>query len=127
MKKNRWFEFAGEDLIVAKAAMRERVFNQACFHAHQGTEKMLKGYLAAQGQDVPRTHFISVLLKLSTAIEPRFKELAEICLKLDDYYIPTRYPDALPGTLSEGLPMEKDAKEALSILESVMGFIRGLK
>jgi len=35
--------------------------------------------------------------------------------KLDDYYIPTRYPDALPGTLPEGLPEQSDAENAIGL------------
>ena len=47
-ESNNWFEFAKEDLIVAGASLKEEVYNQVCFHAHQGVEKMLKGYLAVK-------------------------------------------------------------------------------
>lgn len=44
-EKNNWFEFAKEDLIVAQASLEKDIYNQVCFHSHQGVEKMLKGYL----------------------------------------------------------------------------------
>ena len=39
-------------------------------------------------------------------------------------YIPSRYPDALPGTLEEGMPSEADARAALRAskdLEAALG------
>jgi hypothetical protein len=35
--------------------------------------------------------------------------------QIDIYYIPTRYPDALPGSLPEGLPGKGDAEGAISV------------
>lgn len=35
----------------------------------------------------------------------------------------TRYPDALPGMLPEGLPEEKDAREAISFAREMMSFV----
>jgi len=39
---------------------------------------------------------------------------------LDRFYIPTRYPDALPGSLAEGMPNEADALEALVLVRQIM-------
>ena len=123
-EESNWFEFAREDLIVAKASLEKGVYNQACFHSHQGVEKMLKGYLAAKNKDIPKTHFIGVLLKLCAQMDEKFKGLIGRCIKLDDYYIPTRYPDALPGALAESLPTKEDAEEALLILEEAIDFVK---
>ena len=38
--------------------------------------------------------------------------------------IPTRYPDAIPGMLPEGLPQKKDAEEALETLRKIMDFVK---
>ena len=43
---------------------------------------------------------------------------------LDDYYIPTRYPDALPGALPDGLPGRDEAKEAVSLAERALAEAR---
>ena len=45
---NNWFEFAREDLQMARLAIREGLYNQVCFHAQQAVEKMLKGLLALE-------------------------------------------------------------------------------
>lgn len=123
----RWLKFAQEDLTVARLSLEKKVYNQACFHSHQGVEKILKGYLLAKGEDVPRTHSITALLKLCAKIDSVFNELPKDARNLDDYYIPTRYPDALPGTLPEGLPGQDDAEKAISILEKIMKFIAEMK
>jgi HEPN domain-containing protein len=82
MKENKWFEFAKEDLIVAQASLEKRVYNQVCFHSHQGVEKMLKGYLAEKDKDIPKTHFINVLLKLCSQIDGEFKGIIDLCITL---------------------------------------------
>jgi len=89
----------------------EALYNQDCFHCQQCAEKAVKGLLAHQGQALPRSHRLGDLLEL---LDPN--PLTAIALDvqlLDRFYIPTRYPEALPGSLPEGLPDAKDAREAL--------------
>ena len=45
---------------------------------------------------------------------------------LDRFYIPTRYPDALPGSLPEGLPGLDDATQALHIARQVLNTVTRL-
>lgn len=122
-EQSNWFLFAEEDHRMAKKAIEEKIYNQTCFHAQQAVEKMLKGFLKSKKISVPKTHFLVELLKLCIGIDKDFAELKDKSSILDDYYIPTRYPDAIPGSLPENLPQEKDAKEALSILEHISKFI----
>jgi HEPN domain-containing protein len=42
-------------------------------------------------------------------------ELSDAIRVLDRFYIPTRYPDALPGALPNGMPRQPDAEEALDL------------
>jgi len=107
----RWLRFAREDLHMAELAMPAGIYNQVCFHAQQCAEKAIKGLLALQQIVPPRTHQIADLLPLLEA-NP-FAELSLEIQLLDRFYIPTRYPDALPGTLPEGLPERDDAEQAL--------------
>lgn len=125
MKKNSWFEFAEQDLEMAEIAFEKKIYNQSCFHCQQAVEKFLKGYLLAKNKDRPKIHFLDELLNLCIQIDKDFESLREYCSKLDDYYIPTRYPDALPGILPEGLPEEKDALEAVSFAKKIMKFVVG--
>jgi HEPN domain-containing protein len=108
----KWLDFAREDLQMAKLAMRDALFNQVCFHAQQAAEKTLKYLLVNAGILPPKTHKLGDLLGLSPVAVP--DDLYRKLLLLDRFYIPTRYPDAVPGSLVSGMPDQADAEEALS-------------
>jgi HEPN domain-containing protein/predicted nucleotidyltransferase len=111
----RWLTFAEQDLRMAELALRAEIFNQTCFHAQQCVEKCLKACLTAGGELLPRTHLIADLLpQLPAAAQGAIASLEQELLVLDQFYIPTRYPDALPGTLPEGLPQQPHAAAALA-------------
>lgn len=124
MKKgNNWFSFASEDLKLAELALGENIYNQVCFHSQQGVEKTLKGYLRGNKQRIPKTHLLIDILNICIGLDSGFSEIKEHCIVLDRYYIPTRYPDALPGMLPEGVPSKEDAECALEMLKEVMNFV----
>ena len=120
----RWLDFAHQDLRMAELAMTEALYSQVCFHAQQCAEKAIKGLLVHQGQTPPRTHRLGDLLGLLDP-NPFAEQRLEVQL-LDRFYIPTRYPDALPGSLPEGLPNAQDAKEALTVAKQIMDRIKQL-
>ena len=120
----RWLDFAHQDLRMAELAMTEALYSQVCFHAQQCAEKAIKGLLAHQGQTPPRTHRLGDLLGLLDP-NPFAEQRLEVQL-LDRFYIPTRYPDALPGSLPEGLPNAQDAKEALTTAKQIIDQIEQL-
>jgi HEPN domain-containing protein len=114
----RWLYFARDDLEAAKALLQGALYNQACFHAQQCAEKALKALIAERDKSPPRTHAITDLLGV---VPPDvFESLQEQLTSLDVYYIPTRYPDALPGSLPDGLPGREDAVEAVRLAEGVL-------
>jgi len=123
-ESERWLLFAHEDLRMAEMAMGEGLYNQVCFHSQQCAEKAIKGLLAHQRKMPPRTHRLADLLEL---LDPDLfaEDRIEIQL-LDRFYLPTRYPDALPGSLPEGLPDAQDAQEALTIAEKVLTQVKQL-
>ncbi len=98
----RWLAFAQEDLLTAQVVFDSGLYNQVCFHAQQCVEKAVKGTLLHLGKSPPRIHAITDLLRLLP--HGWLDEIAEGPAALDDYYIASRYPDALPGALAEGLP-----------------------
>lgn len=112
----RWLAFAGEDLRVAEWALSADIFNQTCFHAQQAAEKSLKACVAVAGEPLLRTHLIVDLLgALPASARVVFQEMSSQLGRLDQLYVPTRYPDAVPGTLPEGLPFRSHAEEALAV------------
>ena len=117
-----WLIFARQDLRMAELALEEGIYNQVCFHSQQCVEKAVKGWLEQQGQVPPRTHRMADLLAL---LPPELlNDLSGTLGLLDRFYIPTRYPDALPGMLPDGLPGVRDAREALDMAEQTLERIR---
>lgn len=112
-----WIEFASEDLKMAELALKEKIYNQVCFHSEQCVEKIMKGLILSSGHPHPKSHKLADLLVVLP--ETPFDDLREEVLLLDRFYAPTRYPDALPGILPEGLPTAKDAEEAIEIARQV--------
>lgn len=96
-----------------------------CFHAQQAVEKGLKAYLVARGKALPREHHLINLLqhcvrsKLSGS-----RGVEHACKILDQYYLPTRYPDALVGSLPQGLPTRSHATEAIDLAETALRAVR---
>jgi HEPN domain-containing protein len=80
--------------------------------------KVLKSWLAAKDKRIPRTHNMADLLPLLSA--DVVEDMSEEILLLDRFYIPTRYPDALPGSLEEALPNEQEAQGALNLAKKVL-------
>lgn len=117
----RWLRFAREDLRMAELALEEDIFNQVCFHSQQSAEKSIKGLLRHQEKIPPRTHLMSDLLQL---LDPNpFDAIRVEVLLLDRFYIPTRYPDALPGTLAEGIPDKEDAEGAIMMARRLIEIV----
>jgi HEPN domain-containing protein len=109
----RWIRFAEEDLRVAEIVFREGIYNQVCFHAQQCVEKCVKAVFLAQRRLPPKVHAIARLLSL-LEVHP-FEGFEEELILLDRFYISTRYPDVLPGSLPEGMPTREDAESALQV------------
>lgn len=108
---------------MATLGVEASIWNRVCFHSHQAAEKSLKALLAYEGDLPPRTHRLTNLSKSLENRYPSLIELADDLLVLESYYIPSRYPDAIPGSLPEGLPGQGDAQEALTMARRVSGFV----
>jgi len=119
-----WLDRASDDLAVARLVYQEGYFSHACFLAQQSIEKMLKGYLLRVANDYPRVHRLVELLALCQEQDAAFEELLADCIVVDQYYIPTRYPNGIPGSLPDGLPGPDEAEEAIRIAEKVHGLVR---
>jgi HEPN domain-containing protein len=116
-----WLRFAREDIRMADLAMPEGLYNQVCFHSQQCVEKALKAWLTQKDENLPRTHRMADLLNLMP--KSLLGEMADRLLLLDQFYIPTRYPDALPGSLPDGLPDKNDAQETLKTAHELLKII----
>jgi HEPN domain-containing protein/predicted nucleotidyltransferase len=115
----RWLRYADEDLRMAQLAIDAGIYNQVCFHAQPCVEKCLKALLASAAELLPRTHLLVDLVEaLPESLRSEVDDLRASLVELDQYTIFTRYPDALPGMLPEGLPQIEDATAALAVADA---------
>lgn len=119
-----WLYFADEDYLSAEIMMKEGIYNKVCFLSQQATEKGLKAFLLNQGKELKKTHKIVDLLAECVELDPEFRGLEECAIEIDRYYMPTRYPDAMIGSLPEGLPKKEQAESALEIASKVLKFVK---
>lgn len=119
---HKWVVFAGNDVQTAEVLLREGIWNQVCFHSQQAAEKYLKSLIDPEIR--PRSHKIAVLIPLCDPQLP--PELKREMLLLDRFYIPARYPDALPGALEEALPGKSDAEGAFAAAMKLKSFVGSL-
>lgn len=119
-----WIYFAGEDLKSGEILMKEGLFNKVCFLSQQCIEKSLKAFMITKIGDFKKTHKTIELLAGCSVEDKEFENFEEDCLKIDRYYLPTRYPDAIIGSLPEGLPSKENARDALDIAHKIFTFVK---
>ena len=104
-----WFRYAREDLRSAEflLGMHPRPIEIICYHCEQAAEKMLKGVLAANDVEPPKTHDLIELCKRCGKIDESYLSLAEQCITLTPYGVQARYPSDMELE-------EDDMQEALS-------------
>ena len=116
----RWMDFADEDLRIAKVALKDDIYNQVCFHSQQCIEKSLKALIYKRGIVPPKIHDLMDLLKLINT--EAFVDIDEKIAFVNDFYIPVRYPDTLPGSLPDRLPGEREKRR--NVLKLPKRFIK---
>lgn len=119
----RWIDLAKEDEKMAELALKAKLYNQVCFHCQQGAEKLFKAFLLKKKGKFPKIHSLTELLILASGVDKDLTRLKNDCLYLDQFYVPTRYPDAPLGNLPEGEPQEKDGEKAMEILAKLINLL----
>jgi len=92
----RWLTQAEEEYKDAAYLSKAGRYYLSLFLCQQSAEKALKAFVYMNEEDPIFSHSVTVLLKMATTIDPDFGSLTS-AKRLDDYYIPTRYPNGLPG------------------------------
>jgi len=108
-----WLSQAKNDMSWGEDSFRTGHYSQCCFVAQQVAEKSLKAIAYFRDFDIVKGHSVSAIareLKINETIGNAAK-------RLDQYYISTRYPDAVP----QGAPHEyftpEQAEEALKMAQ----------
>jgi HEPN domain-containing protein len=118
-RSDDWFRQSERDLEQARASQRHGWDEWACFAAHQAAEKAIKALHLAHGQEAWGHVLAQLLTELPTDVEVP-TELVQRAQVLDNFYIPTRYPDSHPS----GAPFEHynelQSTEALNYADQIV-------
>lgn len=128
MKKNdlegkRWLEQAKYDLKVSEWNNKGELYAPACFWAQQSAEKAVKANLYAKGERFVMGHSVAYLIEKCIAHDKTFNPFISIGAFLDRFYIPTRYPNGLPGGVPAKAYNRKDSVEAIKSASKILDFI----
>lgn len=113
----RWLTHAQDEYQDAEELRERGRFYLALFHFQQAAEKALKAFLYAHTDDrrIFFTHSVLELIRAAADLEPDWADL-ERASRLDQYYIPTRYPNGLPGGVPSRFYVDPEEAAAASTL-----------
>jgi HEPN domain-containing protein len=73
----------------------------------------------------PRTHNLIELINLCSKLDGSFSSFMGKMATLNQFYAPTRYPDAIVGMTPKGMPNKELARKALGYAHDVVSFCKG--
>ena len=117
---DRWLRQAEDDLEYARLGLREGFYAQVCFQCQQICEKAIKALRYGYGERVVIGHAL-VELAAPLAALSGFQDSLSV---LDQYYIPTRYPNGLPGGVPSDVYTKTQAAAAVDVAQQIVAVVR---
>ena len=113
----QWINYALGDLGVAEREIQysEPTYHTICFLCQGAAEKLLKGFLIAQGWSLRKTHDMVALVEECAKYDDILGEMAAEGIILNEYVIVGRYPDDL--SIEE--IGQTEAEEALAAVHKI--------
>lgn len=122
----RWLDQAEHNLEVAQKNLEVlHFYSDACFMAEQAGQMALKAFLLFNKERYILIHSVAELAESALKYDSDFNQLVKYGRKLDQYYIPTRYPDALtPPAVPYKTYSQEDAQEAVRFAEEILRLVK---
>lgn len=117
LESRRWLEQAKRDVGAGWALVDAEYFEQACFMSQQAAEKAVKSIAYGLGERTVLGHSVVELIRRYSDRVPALRSLLQGARVLDLFYIPTRYPNGLPGGLASEAFSKEQAKQGLDLSE----------
>ncbi len=115
-----WFDKSEEDLKAAKAMLEARRYTWCAFICQQAVEKYLKAWYVKKFNEIPPyIHKLEKLCKILSLEIP--DQYLDSIVRIDRYYIATRYPDYKEEV---GISNYEEAK---NIMEKTKRILKWLK
>ena len=114
---DKWFDFADENLAIARLALEGGYCNACLQNVQQAIEKYLKAVVLGRGLPFQKTHSISALNDQLLADGLVVMLTEEDCILLDSIYLPSKYP--FGSALPDFEPDEEICQQCVQIAEKV--------
>lgn len=118
-----WVLQAVRDRESARKNFELNIYEVSCFLCEQAVQKLLKGFLILKGERHVLLHSTYLLAQRCADYEPRFEAIYDACRRLDIFYTPSRYPDALGGSAPWQVFGEQEARQAIAAVDAVFSEI----
>jgi len=121
----RWIRQSEDDYRFVKYLKKEGdFFDKGCFMAQQAGEKALKSCLYATGKRRVIGHSLYEMADELSKLDNRFSNIVSESKRLDRFYIPTRYPNGIPGGSPFQIFDKEDLNKALEDLKMIVDICR---
>ena len=121
----RWLSQGAHAVEVARTLLKETCYSDSCFHAEQTGQLALKAFLYGQGERSIPIDSVKALVERCATYQAEFRSVTDAGKILDQFYIPTRYPDALADP---ALPFETytkaEAEEAVRLATQILALVQ---
>ena len=105
-----------------ESAKKDNEFNWACFKAEQASRLAGKAYLILVGKSYFGHDLITLLKKTELELDKRILQCANFLTRI---YIPSRYPDALPESVSpHEVYDENDKRKAIECALKIINLVK---
>lgn len=120
-----WLRQAEADLKAAGDSLAAGNNEWACYQAQQCAEKALKAYLYLKGRTAILTHALRQLVQDCVHFDPDFHLVLNDAKYLENFNIPTRYPNGLDADLAPAEYYDReDAEKCQSSAASILSAVK---
>ena len=121
-----WFAQARRDLEHARKDVTDAYYEHACFGAQQAAEKAVKGAYQRFHSEGWGHRVSKLLQELSGVGHDAERTMIDDAKILDQYYVPTRYPNGFESGAPMDFYTEEQARDAVRRAENIIRWCEGL-
>ena len=118
-----WLKQSEAEFKAATDLLNTNNFAWCCFTAQQSAEKSIKAILNHLQSDT-LGHNLNTLIQEVEQHRQVNQAVINACIRLNRFYIPTRYPDAFASGVPAEQYFDQDANQAVQDAEEVIRFAR---
>ena len=123
VRSTDWFKQSEAEFKAATDLLNTNNFAWCCFTAQQSAEKSIKAILNHL-QCGTLGHNLNTLIQEIEQHLQVDQAVTNACIRLNRFYIPTRYPDAFASGVPAEQYFNQDANQAVQDAEEVLSFAR---